>query len=251
MIKEFFTQNEWLGINFSELPVELYSDKLPSAEFYSLFYRELDKKYIDLSQFPIEWLKIKLNTAHALSQFIPQEGSVLSYGCGLGIIEKYLIENFGVNKIEGIDFAFSPQVGYKNEKFQRIFSEEEISLKKYEVIYLSQVIYSLDDSEAISLLSFLSKSLKHNGKLIISYTSILSFENGSVLSQRFIIKLLGNKLTNICKRMFFGNSKKSGSQGWGYMRDNELTELIAKRAGFAELIFFSSAQQSFLICSKK
>jgi hypothetical protein len=61
MIKEFFTQNEWLGINFSELPVELYSDKLPSAEFYSLFYRELDKKYIDLSQFPIEWLKIKLN----------------------------------------------------------------------------------------------------------------------------------------------------------------------------------------------
>ena len=251
MIKEFFTQKEWLGINFSELPVELYSDKLPSAEFYSLLYRELDKKYIDLSHFPVEWLNIKFNTAHALSQFIPQEGNVLSYGCGLGIIEKYLIENFEVDKIEGFDFAFSSQVGYKNEKFQRIFSEEEISLKKYEVIYLSQVIYSLDDSEAISLLSFLSKRLNHNGKLIISNTSILSYENGNVLSQRFSRKILGNKLTNICKRMLFGNNNKSGSQGWGYMRDNELTELIAKSACFAELIFFSSAQQSFLICSNK
>ena len=113
------------------------------------------------------------------------------------------------------------------------------------------MIYSLDDSEAISLLSFLSKRLNHNGKLIISNTSILSYENGNVLSQRFIRKILGNKLTNICKRMLVGNNNKSGSQGWGYMRDNELTELIAKSAGFAELIFFSSAQQSFLICSKK
>lgn len=51
--------------------------------------------------------------------------------------------------------------------------------------------------------------------------------------------------------MLVGNKNKSGSQGWGYMWDNELTELIAKSAGFAELIFFSSAQQSFLICSKK
>ena len=129
MIKEFFTQNEWLGINFSELPVKLYSAKLPSAEFYSVFYRELDKKYIDLSQFPIQWLNIKLNTAHVLSQFIPQGGSVLSYGCGLGIVEKYLIENFGVDKIEGFDFAFSSQAGYKNEKFQRLFSKDEILLK--------------------------------------------------------------------------------------------------------------------------
>lgn len=125
MIKEFFTQEEWLGINFSEIPVELYSDKLPSAEFYSLLYRELDKKYIDLSHFPVEWVNIKFNTAHALSQFIPQGGNALSYGCGLGIIEKYLIENFGVNKMEGFDWAFSSQVGYKSEKFQRIFSEEE------------------------------------------------------------------------------------------------------------------------------
>ena len=251
MIKEFFTQKEWLGINFEELPIELYSDKLPSAEFYSLFYRELDKKYIDLSHFPVEWLNFKLNTAHALSHFILRDGNILSYGCGLGIIEKYLIENYGVNKIEGFDFALSSQVGYKNENFQRVFSEEGISSKIYEVIYLSQVIYSIDDSEAISLLSFLFKRLKHNGKLIIINTSILSYENGSDLSQRFIKKLLGNKLTNICKLFLFRNNKKSGSQGWGFMSDNELIELIAKKAGFTEMIFSSSAQQSFLICSKK
>ena len=67
MISKFFAQNQWLSINFSELPIELRSDQLPSVEFYSTFYRYLDQKYTNLGELPKEWLNSKLNNSKAFS----------------------------------------------------------------------------------------------------------------------------------------------------------------------------------------
>ena len=115
MISQFFRQTEWLGIKFSELQVDLKLKELPSAEFYSAFYRHLDQKYTDLCELPSEWLNIKLNTAKFLSLLIPAGSRVFSYGCGLGIVEKYLIENYRVEEIVGFDFASSSKISYKNK----------------------------------------------------------------------------------------------------------------------------------------
>jgi SAM-dependent methyltransferase len=251
VINEFFLQNQWLGIKFSELPIDLKLEELPTAEFYSAFYRHLDQKYIDLCELPSQWLNIKLNTAKLLSQLIPAGSRVFSYGCGLGIVEKYLIENYGVDEIVGFDFASSSKISYKNKNFQIVTSTEEMPLEKFDVIYASQVIYALDDLEVINLLTLLSNKMKHNGKLIISHSSIKSEENGMVLPKISLRTRLCSKITNTARRLPVSSNKKSKSQGWGYIRDNELVEFLAKSAGFKEMIFICAAGQSFLVCSSK
>ncbi len=251
MISEFFVQNQWLGIIFSELPVDLKLQELPTAEFYSAFYRHLDQKYTDLYELPSEYLNIKLNTAKLLSQLIPAGSRVFSYGCGLGVVEKYLIENYGVDEIVGFDFASSSKISYKNKNFKIVASTEEIPLEKIDVIYASQLIYALDDLEVINLLTLLSNYLKHNGKLIISHSSVKSSENGMILPKISLRTRLCHKITNVAKRLPVSSNKKPKSQGWGYIRDNELVEFLAKSAGFKETIFICAAGQSFLVCSGK
>ena len=122
-------------------------------------------------------------------------------------------------------------------------------LEYFDVIYLSQVIYALEDIEVVNLLKLLSSYLKYNGKLIISHFSIKSHENGIFLPQRFYRKLLENKITNFAKNLLFWNNKKFESQGWGYIRDNESVEFLAKSAGFKEMIFICASSQSFPVCS--
>lgn len=249
MISKFFAQNEWLSIKFSELPIDLKLDQLPSVEFYSTFYRYLDQKYTNLGELPKEWLNIKLNTAKLLAQLIPSGSRILSYGCGLGIIEKYLIENYGIDEIYGFDSASSSLISYVDKNFQRITSTADMPSEKFDVIYLSQVIYALEDLEVINLLKFLSSYLKYNGKFIINHFSVNGHENGVFLPQRFHRKLLENKITNFAKNALFRNNKKFESQGWGYIRDNESVESLAKSAGFKEMIFICASSQSFLVCS--
>ena len=198
---------------------------------------------------PNEWLNVKLNTSKLLAQLIPLGSRILSYGYGLGIIEKYLIENYGIDEIYGFDFASSSLISYKDENFQRITSIEDMPLEYFDVIILSQVIYALEDLEVVNLLKSLSSYLKYNGKLIISHFSIKSHENGIFLPQRFYRKLLENKTTNFAKNLLLRNNKKFEIQGWGNIRDNELVEFLAKRAGFKEMIFICASSQSFLVCS--
>ena len=67
MISKFFAQNEWLSIKFSELPIYLKLEELPSVEFYSTFYRYLDQKYTNLDELPKRMAKYQIKYSKAFS----------------------------------------------------------------------------------------------------------------------------------------------------------------------------------------
>ncbi len=91
-IEKPFWQGDWQNIKFDTPGVPLFADKLASSNFYSSFYTKLFSKYNDFESLPQDWLNIKTATAEAIGEHIIQNASVLSYGCGLGFVEKQLIK---------------------------------------------------------------------------------------------------------------------------------------------------------------
>ena len=91
-MKKPFWQSEWQNIEFNSLDVPLKLFSRPSSKFYAAFYSELFRKYRSYDELPLEWRKVKRNTAKVISGIISNTTSVLSVGCGLGFIEKELIE---------------------------------------------------------------------------------------------------------------------------------------------------------------
>jgi hypothetical protein len=250
MIEKFFTQSEWFGINFSETIVNLDPKEMASSYFYSQFYRTLEEKYGDVSQLPKEWLEGKRDTAKALSQLLGESNTILSYGCGIGIVEKYLIEDFDFKALFGFDLAKPSKLHYSHPRFNQVTRIEELEQGNFDRIYLCQVLYALDKDGAIQLLKALKNLLKADGFLILVHTSIFDSENGisKIHSQK-------NRITSKIRRGFQGipNSKienEESKQGWGYQRDNEFYEFLISSAGFETSTFLPLAGQSFIICQK-
>jgi hypothetical protein len=250
IIEKFFTQSEWFGINFLETKVDLDPNKIASSNFYSQFYRLLEERYSSISQLPTDWLEGKRDTAKALSRLLKKESRILSYGYGLGVVEKYLIEDFNLKPIFGFDFAKPNKLNFTSLDFICFTQTEDFEHCSFDCIYLCQVLYALDKNEVIELLKTLHNFLKVDGVLILIHFSTSDLENGISKLQK-----QGNRIIAKIKRELKGNSKSkienlNSKQGWGYQRNNEFYEFLATEAGFDTITFLHSAQQSFVICRK-
>ena len=250
MIEKFFTQSEWFGINFSETKVDLNSNEMASPYFYGQFYRLLEERFSSISQLPKDWLKGKQDTAKALSQLLQMDSKILSYGCGLGVVEKYLIENHNYKQLFGYDSAKQSKINYSNPDFIRLTQFEELEYGRFDYIYLCQVLYAFDKNEAIQLLKVLNNLLKEGGSLILVNSSISDLENG--VSKR---KAQRNRIISKIRRELNGISKskvknKASEQGWGYQRNNEYYQFLITEAGFNSVTFLPLARQSFALCQK-
>ena len=104
-IEKPFWQGEWQLIKFEDLAVPLFVDKLASSDFYSSFYTKLFSIYSGYKSLPPDWLSIKTETAKAIGDEINKDASVLSYGCGLGFVEKQLIGYRPDLSVTAFDFA--------------------------------------------------------------------------------------------------------------------------------------------------
>ena len=100
-----FWQSEWLDISFKDLNVKVYSQKTASDNFYSAFYIKLFQKYRNYSELPSDWKKNKELTAKQISDEIPINSEVLSYGCGTGYIESLLSNSREDIKLKVFDFS--------------------------------------------------------------------------------------------------------------------------------------------------
>ena len=250
MIERFFTQSEWLGINFLETKVDLNPNEVASPDFYSQFYRLLDERYSSVSELPKDWLEGKQDTAKALSQLIKKDSKILSYGSGLGVVEKYLIENFQFKQIFGYDFAKQSNINYSSSNFTQVNLFEELENGSFDYVFLCQVLYAFDKYAAIQLLRQLNNLLKSGGTLILFNSSISDLENG--VSKLYALKKrVTSKIRMELKWSYKSEIQhKASEQGWGYNRDNEFYEFLISEAGFDTVTFFSSAKQSFAICYK-
>jgi hypothetical protein len=239
-----FWQSEWQDIPFNSLKVPLSPFKPPSSLFYVAFYNEIFTKYENFEKLPLKWRKIKADTTKAINGIIGAKSSVLSVGCGLGFVERSLIEINPTLKVDTFDFADTAKKWLKDIKAINCLTKLD-STKKYELIYCSQLLYALSDKEINDLAKFVLKHLDEGGRFLTVDTSLNPSEN----SQKTIgIKLKLINLIKVFLHPFYYLLLRRGSvQFWGWQRNNSEIIKLLKSNGLTLEKKQSNVEQSFLI----
>jgi len=240
-------QIEWQNIYFDELGIELSPHNLPNSDFYSKFYTHLFKRYKEYGDLPKSWLHGKEETAKRILQELSVDDTILSYGCGIGYIEKKL-KQFNKNiEIDSYDFSDMASRWIKMEKLDINYINQLPIGKEYNFIYLCQLMYAIPYSECVALLISLSNKLKPNGRLLMINTSTISSENG-VYVNKFISKLKAIYHFANQKIGYIPTNKKM--QLWGWERNNAKYCEMAFEANLKIIKIYSAENQSFIVLSK-
>lgn len=193
-----FYQKEWFGIKFSDLNVKLSLVSIPTKIFYDSFYNFFISKYSSFDALPIDYLNEKAQISKYIIKYYSDK-KILSYGSGLGVVEKVCLEN-KVN-ISAYDSSketndFIPGLNYINDL--------QTSLK-YDIIYFSYVLYSMKSNEISKLLQQIKNKLKKDGELIIIFSERESITVRSILRilYIFLFKRLNYQFWGFERNRFF------------------------------------------------
>lgn len=244
-----FTQVQWQNIYFDELNIELDSKSLPSQKFYNNFYENLFSKYDNYDSLPKNWLTAKKDTAINISKEILDNQKILSFGCGIGYIEKILTELNPTIELFAYDFSDNASKWIKDNSTNINYINNLEINEQFDLIYLCQVLYSLSYSDCIELIKKLSTHLKPKGRILLINTSIFSFENGEIDYRSSLLKSIKNSVKTIIRKLL-SNSINHKSQFWGWHRNNKKYFDIAIEADMNIYNFYSASKQSFIILSK-
>lgn len=242
-MKKMIWQVEWQNIEFSTLGVNLRFFSRASAEFYSAFYAKLFDKYSGYESLPSSWRDKKFETAKRVSEFLTEETKVLSVGCGLGYVEKSLIELEPKCNIDAYDFSTTSVKWLREIEGVRVMSELEKDIK-YDFAYCTQLIYALSDKEIANLAVFLKTVLAEGAMFLTVDTSADQFENGDTTAVKFCFKQL---LKNLILPAYYFFFKRNQAQFWGWKRSNTEIVKIFIRNGFIVKETFSAVGQSFIV----
>lgn len=251
LIERPFWQTDWHGIPFTSLGVALSLNTLASSAFYTAFYDALFAKYLKFSDLDVGWRLIKNATSRELASILPLNARTLSYGCGIGYVEFVLNQLRPDLCLSALDFS---------ERWTHFLELEEHSIKligpslgttvcelgveKYDVIYLSQVLYAVPFQDSVDLLSVLREHLSENGKIVLAHV------NGTVTVQTVQYKMLA-VIKNVLRpayRRFFVRKNSNKQQFWGWERPNASYIDMLVKAGFKvdSITSTSAASQSFI-----
>ena len=243
-MKRMFWQREWLGIYFSDLDITLNFFKGVSSDFYSKFYSELFCRYDSYEDLPSFWCQQKLSTANEIVKIISEKSSVLSFGCGLGFVEKEIVSQLSTISIDAFDFSESANKWLTDVEHVNTMQSLEKN-KKYDFIYCTQLLYALSNDEIFEFSTMVRERLSRGGKFLTVDTSINPIENGIEVSSK--IKSIKLQLKNIVRTFYLFLMRRKILQFWGWERDNNELIRIFERNGFSIVRIFSSVEQSFLI----
>ena len=149
-----------------------------------------------------DWIDHKINSARFIQSRLEGMKRVLSIGCGIGIIEKYLFES-GVKRLEIHEVSEEPlhwiRPHFANEAIHiGVLPKCLSSLGKYDYIFLSAIDYGFKEQEWAELLMAIKKILNPTGRcLVVSSTFYLSDFYWSELKfwvkfkLKFILSLFG------------------------------------------------------------
>ena len=245
--KRIYTDN-WLGINFSDLDISLSRINLANSEFYSCFYEHFFQNYSDYDDLPSDYLAVKKKTSQELLRLINLKENVLSYGCGIGTIENFLIKDQDIN-LYLFDFATKNTKWIKG-KYENIHILDSLSLNmKYDTIYLCQVLYALRYNECINLLKKLKKYLSENGQIIIINNS--NMNSLSHMNKLSVGQLLFNNIKDIIRPIYYlvlsKLKKKELIQFWGWERTHKRYLQVLKSAELKCDYSFTATNQLFIV----
>jgi ubiquinone/menaquinone biosynthesis C-methylase UbiE len=247
IINKPFTQTKWLGISLDELNIKLNSQNLPKKKFYKKFYSKLFEKYKSFESFPKDFLEIKKKTAEYILKITFDNQRILSFGSGVGLVEEILNNLNPSLRLYIFDISDKSNILIK-KNFRTIHLKKRIN-KKFNLIYLCQVLYAIPFSDCIKLIKKLSRHLTPDGKILLINTSIFDSENGVIHIKNVILNIL-KKLTIPIYKKFFPLQNRKKKQFWGWLRNNETYFEISKRANMKIDKCYSAAHQSFILLSK-
>ncbi len=224
-------QTEWHGIPFESFTM-VSSSKIADGAFYSSFYKSFFQKYRRIGDIDPLWLKLKISTKDFLKQHrkFQKNSRILSIGCGLGIMEKALIEE-GYTNIEITEVSQEPLrwvLPYVSKDKIHVghFPDCMPPDKFYDFVYLSSVEYAFDQAELINLLTSVKKRLSTNGLCLMTSSS---FEAAGPLKRILIVS------KDIAKSAMDAFRLKSRGQFWGYLRNRRDFYHAMTTAGFKDI----------------
>lgn len=237
MIKLY--QKDWHGIDFCTF-TECDPNKIAGIEFYDKFYKSFFQKFKSFEDLNKDWVSYKKQIAIVLSKEIAYRKNILSIGCGIGIVEKFLIENMSSINITAIEPSTNvsrwikniDRINLKDGYFPEILNPND----RFEVAFANGIDYVFDKNEyEIFLKSIINFGIKEI--LVVSASYYLpSFK---VYSK----DLIKNILTKV--KLYRGN------QFWGYNRSiKEQLEAI-KKAGFKNVSLIYKTNSTIIIKGTK
>ena len=212
-IKQY--ESKWHNINFNELDAKLSLFKLADLDFYNKFYKEFFFRYNNFDDLSEKWKTQKNKIAEVIEKILPKNSSVLSYGCGIGIIEEFIVEKRKDLNLDCFDFSDVASKWLKRDLSHIYFTAEHKDLKKYDYIFMVGLLYALDDSEAINLLKKVKYFLKENGRIVICNTSLKMSENDKNIKSSITEGLI-EFFKNLLRPTLYFLFKKNTIQFWGF-----------------------------------
>ena len=241
-IKQY--ESKWHNINFNELDIKLSLFSSANLDFYNKFYKEFFFRYNNFDDLSENWKTQKNKIAEVIEKILPKNSSVLSYGCGIGIIEKFIVKKRNDLHLDCFDFSDVASKWLKRDLSQIYFTTNHKDLKKYDYIFMVQLVYARDDTEAINLFKIIKYFIKENGRIIICNTSSKMIENDKNIKTSITESLI-YFFKNLLRPTFYFLFKKNTIQFWGFRRDKKSYEIILKKAGFTIDKSFSDVKQLF------
>lgn len=225
-LKKFY-ETIWHGIPFSTL-AGVNRDRVAGEDFYETFYHAFFNKHRDWNSLDPAWIGYKLKVAEFILGRIPGNNApILSMGCGLGFVEKHLIES-GVRGLEINDSSITSL-----RWLRPLIDESRIHLgrvpeclppgRRYELIYLSGVDYCFDNAALTACLGAIRARLAPAGACLVVSGS---FDPGGLdRNVRFLVRRTLESLGMIDAR----------GQLWGYLRTRREYRAVMRDAGYTHV----------------
>lgn len=226
-----FYQERWFGINLKELSKQevLSIESVASEKLYHHVYKKLIED--DRNLITDDWIKNKHNLSEWLYNFIHeknlQQSSILSVGCGLGIVEQPLVKKgikIDLQECQDVSIQYF-QKNYPSEfekiKFINSLDLKEIEDDSYDAVMAITSTYCLSDQVLSEFLHTVHRILRKNG-IFIWYETVLNVNN--------VVQSLKNKLR--------GRKQEGILWGWKRSKKNLVSKALKHNFVHQESYYF-------------
>ena len=236
MIKSY--QKDWHGIEFSDF-AQCDVNNIAAKDFYDKFYEVFFEKFKCFDDLDKNWVTYKNQIAEVILDEINNKKNILSIGCGIGIVEKYLIEHMSKINLTAIEPSSNvsrwiknlDRINIKDGYFPDILDPKV----KFDIAYANGVDYVFNNTEYHSFLkSFVDYGIKELLVVSVSY-----YKPSFKLYSKAVIKNILIKM-----RLY------RGRQFWGFNRSIKEQFGAIKKAGFENISLVYKSDSTIVIKAK-
>ncbi len=236
-----FYQEGWQGIQFTAF-THVSFFRLAQPKFYATFYEELFRRYTAWSDLPAAWRQTKEGNARWLAQMLqamreahpkpatdPQR--VLSIGCGVGYLEKCLLDmqpevELHLNDLSTAGLRWLRDSVPSEHMYIGMPPNCLPSSVRYDIIYLANIDHVVPTRQMVRLLEELRAQLLPGGRIVCLSSSLLEEDNNFgkavnclKIALRAVLHILGLRR----------------QQFWGWRRTREEYQEIFHAAGLVNV----------------